>query len=317
MKVIIFPTQRRHLASALLISTLSGAVFGCGSSSDRGTVTVLMQAEDTITEGLSPGTGRERIVDGWEVRFDKYLLAIGNVKLGRDATHIEVTDSTKVVYDLVQIPQGDWIFAELTDLEAKRYDFFGYETVAASQAQRHSSVSAADYEAMVDRDATYLIEGTLIKADEQVTFRFVVPNETAYGPCSANGVPGLAVTGNGAVAVGLTIHGDHLFFDSFDSHDVQRRAQWIADADLDEDGHVDEEELKAIQGPALSELLPSELYALGGWSAFPIESAYDFLRAQLHTQGHYQGEGECVRTVSGVSSGHDDHDDHDHDDHDH
>jgi len=39
---------------------------------------------------------------------------------------------------------------------------------------------------------------------------------------------------------------------------------------------------------------------------------YEYVRAQLKTQGHYQGEGECP--VDGVAHAHDhDHEEHDHD----
>lgn len=295
---------------SLLAALPSALCAGCGSDDgDRGHLTVLLQAEDTITEGLEPGTGREDVVDGWTVRFDKYVVALGNVKLGRDAAHIEVTDDTRRVYDLVKVPQTEWTLTELTELDAKRYDFFGYDTVHAETAQRDPSVNVEDYEEMAERGATYLIEGTATRDAESVTFRFVVPSETQYGPCEVNGVPGLAVPADGTATVGITIHGDHVLFDSFGSHDVRRRAQWIADADTDGDGHVDEHELEGITGEALSQLLPADRYSLGGWAAFPIESAFDFLRAQLHTQGHYQGEGECVWTVGGVTGEHD----HDHD----
>lgn len=308
------PTKTRPpLRAAVLGCALScAASAGCGSSTDEGRLEVLIQAEDTVTRGLDPGAGAEHLVDGWTARFDKYVVALGNVRLGRDANHIDVTDEVRRVYDLVQIPQSDWELTELVALEAKRYDFFGYETVHADAAERHGSVSEADFDEMVEHHATYLIEGRISRDAEEVSFRFLVPADTAYGPCEADGLPGVVITGGGTSAVGLTIHGDHLFFDSFGTHDVQRRAQWIADADVNADGHVDTAELRTITGTALSQLLPSDRYALGGWTAFPIESAYDFLRAQLHTQGHFQGEGECVWSVDGVVGGHDHDHDHDH-----
>lgn len=302
------PRRASAFAPALVFLLAPCVVAGCGAGTDHGEVTVLLQAEDTITLGLDAGSGRENIVDGWTVRFDKYLVAVGNVKLGRDVHHIEVHDPTRRVYDLTRIPQSDWQLTMLTGVEAKRYDFFGYEVVGADVAERHESVTPPDYEAMVDHGASYLIEGFLTRDEEHIGFRLVVPNATQYGPCELDGTPGVAVTGGGTTAVGITFHGDHLFFDSFGSHDVRRRASWLAEADLDASGHVDDEELAAIRGADLAALLPGDRYALGGWTAFPIESAFDFLRAQLHTQGHYQGEGHCVWSVDGTRGGHDDHD---------
>lgn len=307
--LVFRPASQRSaaLGRALLLVFAPSVVAGCGADTE-GDVIVLLQAEDTITWGLDPGTGRENVVDGWTVRFDKYLVAVGNVKLGRDAHHIEVHDTTRRVYDLTRVPQADWPLVLLTGVEAKRYDFFGYEVVDADTAERHESVTPPDYEAMVARGASYLIEGSLTRDDEQVSFRLLVPNATQYGPCELDGTPGVAVTEGGQAAVGITFHGDHLFFDSFASHNVRRRAGWLAAADIDGSGHVDESELEAIRGADLAALLPSDRYALGGWTAFPIDSAYDFLRAQLHTQGHFQGEGDCVWTVDGTQGDHDDHD---------
>ena len=50
-------------------------------------------------------------------------------------------------------------------------------------------------------------------------------------------------------------------------------------------------------------------YQLGGSPITPLNDMYDYLSAQLKTQGHFQGEGECP--VDGVE--HDHGHDHDHD----
>ena len=95
----------------------------------------------------------------------------------------------------------------------------------------------------------------------------------------------------GGTAVSITLHGDHLFFDTFPSmaEVIERRAQWLADADTDGDDTITTGELMAIDAAAL---FPSATYNLAG-APFPIETAFDFVRSQLATQGHFQGEGEC------------------------
>jgi hypothetical protein len=69
-------------------SILLALGFGCGDDAATGDVTFLVQAEDTITEGLAAGDGDENITDGWSVSFDRYAVAIGEIQLGfaTDAT---------------------------------------------------------------------------------------------------------------------------------------------------------------------------------------------------------------------------------------
>jgi hypothetical protein len=85
-------------------------------------------------------------------------------------------------------------------------------------------------------------------------------------------------------------------------------------ADQDGDGRVSTEDLAALD---TTTLFPSGEYDLGGnplGDEHPIETALDFVRAQLATQGHFRGEGECVWTFMGVEGEHDhDHGDHEHD----
>jgi hypothetical protein len=200
-------------------------------------------------------------------------------------------------------------------------------------------VEEVDYDEMVANDWTYLIDGVLTKADGQscppadlaspgdktsngntsgsnacydapsVRFVFGVTAETRFGPCELDGVPGVAITADGTQTVATTLHGDHLFFNGFPEGDeggVMRLAQWLADCDLNLDGTVTKDELEAIAPSQLTEL--DSRYQLGGSPITPLEDMYDYLAAQMKTQGHYQGEGECP--ADGVE--HDHGHDHDH-----
>lgn len=101
----------------------------------------------------------------------------------------------------------------------------------------------------------------------------------------------------------MTIHGDHLFFNGFPEGDeggVMRLAQWLADCDLNLDGTVTQAELEAIDPAQLPEL--DDRYQLGGSPITPIDDMYVYVTAQLKTQGHFQGEGECP--VDGLAHEH-------------
>jgi hypothetical protein len=77
-----------------------------------------------------------------------------------------------------------------------------------------------------------------------------------------------------------------------------RLAQWLADSDLNLDGSVTPQELQAIPPSVLSEI--DARYQLGGSPITPLRSMWDYFRAQLETQGHMNGEGECpFNAISG------------------
>lgn len=309
---------------ALALGLLAGA---CGNESGdgAGSLTVLLEAEDVIVDGLEPGDGAENIRDGWRVEFGKYVTTIGDIDLhlSTDET-IEAEASEVFAVDLADAPAGGLPLWTLNGLQEGRWEF-NYATPGARDgATRHESVEQADFEALVANDWTYLIEGVLTKAGGQscppaalaqpgdktptgntsagnpcydaptIRFSFGASAETRFGPCEIDGVGGVAVSASGAQTVAITIHGDHLFFNGFPEGDeggVTRLAQWLADCDLDLDGSVTKDELEAISPAQLPEI--DDDYQLGGSPVTPLDDMFDYLTGQLKTQGHFQGEGEC------------------------
>lgn len=311
-------------AAAMICVGMS--VAGCGSEeAGSGSLTVLLESEDVIVEGLEPGDGTENIRDGWAVGFDKYITTIGDIDV-----RFSTDDSVKAeagdvfVVDLTQVPAAGLSLWALEGLRAGRWEF-NYRTPGAGDGStRHDSVAQADYDEMVANDWTYLIDGVLSKADGQscpptalatpggktpngntsggnacyaaptVRFTFGATAETSFGPCEIDDVPGFAISAGGTQTVAATIHGDHLFFNGFPEGDeggITRLAQWLADCDLNLDGTVTRDELEAIAPSQLPEL--DERYQLGGSPITPLNNMYDYVISQLKTQGHFQGEGEC------------------------
>lgn len=287
--------------AALLVAACDGV-----TTSD---LTVLLDAEDSITEGLDPGTEPENVVDDWTVRFSKYVMSIGDLRFERTATSSALGSGEVTVVDLAALPASGVELTRFEMVSVGRWDVFEYAVVRPSDGARpHESVSGEDFEAMIENGWTHLIEGTLESPSGQscppdeacrpaprLSFRFAASVETRFGPCQAeDGLAGVTITAGGGIA-SITIHGDHVFFDRFPSgaEVVRRRAQWLADADTDGDDAVTPEELMAIDAAAL---FPSATYDLAG-AGIPIETAWDFVRAQLSTQGHFQGEGECPWTL--------------------
>jgi hypothetical protein len=320
------------------LATLAGVAlaWGCGNGDDgpTGSLTVLLESEDVIVDGLEPGTGVENLRDGWTASFEKYLITIGDLELELATDDsVEVHAPDVFVADLTAVPASGLPLWEIDGLRAGRWQF-GYATpTAKSRSKRHASVDQADYDAVVANGWTYFIDGVLTKPDGQscppaalaapgdrtpngntsgendcydapsVRFTFGAAADTFYSKCEIDGIPGVAIPAGGTQSVSLTIHGDHLFFNGFPEGGeggVTRLAQWLADCDLDLDGTVTREELEAIAPSALPEI--DERYQLGGSPIEQLDDMVDYLVAQLKTQGHIQGEGECE--VDGAAHSH-------------
>lgn len=306
------------------VSLFGLVLWSAGCSQGTATLSVLLEAEDTITGGLDAGDSVENIRDGWQARYQKFIVSIGDIEI--DLTgggHAHAHAEAIYAVDLTKVPASGLPLWRFGSLQAGRWDF-GYLTTSAKQAERHTSVAQADFDQMRSADATYLITGTLTKANGRscppaalatpggkqqvgtapagqpcyanpsIGFSLLVPDETKYGPCEIDGLAGVAVTDGGSQTVTATLHGDHLFFNGFPEGSeggVTRLAQWIADCDLNLDGTVTKEELSMIAPSHLAEL--DARYQLGGSPLTPLATMWDYVRAQLKTQGHMNGEGEC------------------------
>lgn len=315
-------------ALAAMVGT-SCLVFGCGEPSEDappGSVRVIVEPEDTISEGLTAGEKVANVRDGWTVTYDKYIVAMGHVTL------VYATDDSLVaegeqgfVVDLKEVPANGEPLWRIDGLRPGRWNF-GYALVTGKDdVLRHSSVSKRDFQRVVDDGLTYLITGTLTKADGKscppsryaevtdaepvgdngtdpcyanptIEFEFAVQAESHFDNCELNGVSGVAVTSGKTTTVAATLHGDHLFFNGFPSGDeggILRLAQIWADADLNVDGSLETAEFESLliaDMPAWDDRYQPPGGAPGDE---PIETMGHVARAQLQTQGHMNGEGEC------------------------
>lgn len=317
---------RRLTGRAALLTGIFAAA-GCSDSAGGavGKVRVLVESEDTITEGLEAGPGPDNIHDGWNVHFDQYLAALGNVELRQSRNPDErATAAGFFVIDLTKLSaQGDTLW-ELDELEPGRWEFHYELGPGDRDLERHGSVVRADYQRFEDEGLTYLIRGTLEKEDgvscppsrhamppsdasvsgengagdtcyhnDVIAFEWAVSVPTSFGPCEVDGLPGVSVPEGGTATVAVTLHGDHLFFNGFPTGTeggITRLAQLWADADLDIDGELTRSELESLTPSDMPEF--DERYQVGG-TPLVLDSLWTYARAQLSTQGHMDGEGEC------------------------
>lgn len=327
--------QRNRLLEAAYVPLLAVFSLGCSSDSEAGTgsLTVLLEPEDVIVDGISAGTGPDEIHDGWSVQFESYIAAVGDIDLYLSTDEsVEAKAGDVFVVDLKDLPASGEALWQFESLEAGSWEFHYLSAGAARGAVQHESVSDDDFELMVESDFTYLVRGTLTSDDgkscppaslatpgdeepsgtdeagnacyERPSVDFVImgAEETRFGPCEIDGVSGVAIPDGGSQTVAISLHGDHLFFNGFPEGSeggVARYGQWLADCDLDLDGTVTTEELDAIPLRDLPQI--DDRYQLGA-TPITLVTVYDYVLAQFKTQGHYQGEGECP--IDGVGSDH-------------
>lgn len=290
--------NRHTMKTGFLGTTLAAALAGCGgSSTPTGELTVAIQAEDTISGGLAAGSGEEDITDGWNVTFEKFIATFGSVHIHAMASGgTDIHTTANLVIDLRTIPETGRILRAVSTAEG-RYSFEYDMPVATADLERDSSVSQADFDRMVAEGCSYLIAGTADDGTRTVTFDFCLDAEATYACSSTDGMEGILVSAGSSTAF-MTVHGDHLFFNGFPAGDeavVVRRAGWLALVDdaTGADGTVDNDDLEATP----ISILPSADYSLSGApmvEGMAVTNMSLYARAQLQTQGHLNGEGECL-----------------------
>jgi hypothetical protein len=305
-------------STALLWAICAGsgaALLGCGSddgaTAEVGAVQVFVEPEDTIPEGIEPGTGEENIADGWTVTYDRFLVTVGNLRAARSDASETLGDAAVFVLDLKNEPATAYVIREFFEVSAVRWDRFGFDLPNAKEGVKSlAPTTQADVDFMVTNGYSIYFEGSLDKPDgmscppgdpdptncvdaKKVTFAWGLAAGTSFDDCATeDGFAGFAVPSGGTVSVKPTIHGDHWFFSNVTSGTeiTHRYAQYIADSDLDHDGETTLDELKQVKA---ADVFPSPKYNLAGALGGPIQTAYDYVLAQARTLGDFQGDGEC------------------------
>ncbi|NND28554.1 MAG: hypothetical protein HKN97_08200 [Myxococcales bacterium] len=285
------------------VAWLAAFSLSCGSSSTGGSgsgnLSVVLAAEETISDGLDAGSGDENILDGFDVRFNRYIVAIGNVAMSQVGGANPQSSSALAVADFTSLPSTQPEVTAFNGIATGQYTRFGFETPPPSNGVLNvNGVATEDIDAMVANGWSYIIEGTITQVSDGVTKSFLIEADvpTVYSDCALDGMEsGVNVAGNSSVDI--TLHGDHIFFNGFPEEEgnVMRLAQWLWDIeDSDSNELLTRTDFEAATDVgSLFPSPPSGAYELTGGPITPISNAWDFIRAQLGTQGHIFGEGEC------------------------
>lgn len=257
------------LASAL-------AVTGCESDDDGGTGTLKVElwGEEFIEEGI----GADEFADGWSVTFDRFLVNLGNVRVAREGRDPAIDEPAFRVFDLAATT-GPLVIAQAV-VPAGDYGHAAYTIAPVTAASTAGNAAQADIAHMAAAGWSIWVEGTATKDARTVAFSWGFATSTTYDPCHSEGV----VTDGAETAVQITIHGDHLFYDSAVSEEPELRFQDLANADADDDGQLTQAEM-AAHG-----ILALEHYGVG---SLDIDNLWEYVSHMTTTLGHIDGEGHC------------------------
>ena len=280
-----FGLTNLFLAAALLA--------GCGAEepAGRGDVAITTWGEGYIEEEI-PASDFE---DGWSIKFSKFLVVLGGVRIADDAGAIGAESKGTKIVD--HVSPGVKPLVTFGALEAKAWTKVSFEIRPPDEGtELGDGATAADLDAMKQGGYALWAEGEATQGAVTKTFRWGFGVPTAYVECKGDKdgreTPGVLVTNGGIDNVELTIHGDHLFYDDLQSPTAKLRFNALASADVDQDGEVTLAELAMKK---LVDIDPTE-GAYGTGSAGDVNDLGAFVTDLSRTVGHFRGEGECFAT---------------------
>jgi hypothetical protein len=283
-----------------LTSLALAFVLACTSSTDgadgMGSVAFTTYGEDFIEKEIGPGGTEEApIVDGWTVKYERFLIVLGDVAIAEDGRSPIATMPAPRLFDMKK-PGQKAVFTA-ANLPGKPYTHVSFTVRPATAATENANAAESDKKLMADNGYSVYVEGTLTKDATTKKFAWGFKTSTLYDRCKGERdgkeTDGVVVTNGGTDTVELTIHGDHLFYDHLQSAEAQVRVENIALADANTDGTVTLEELATKR---LADLPPAN-GPYGTGSASNVNDLRAFVEALSRTLGHFRGEGECLASA--------------------
>jgi hypothetical protein len=265
-KPIALVLRRSRLISLPSLALLLGA---CAEDPGQSTLRVTAYGEEFIEDRIPADV----LVDGWEIDFHRFLVAISEVEADGEPL------AGAFVIDLTQASGGEGHELGTLRLPAEGNASLAFRVAPVSEA---TPVSATDDDVstLVDAGASLWVEGQATKAGQTVSFGWPFTTDTRYVECRSTAV---LVEGQEAHSQ-LTIHADHLFYDDLDSEEPNVAFDLVAAADVDMSGEVEAEELRAL------DITGESRYQVGSRD---ITDLWGFIAAQTGTLGHIDGEGHC------------------------
>ncbi|TKC99019.1 hypothetical protein [Polyangium fumosum] len=293
-----------------VFSLLSAMVVGCGgedTSSGAGTLAIRITGEDAAKTGFPVEEEGEAIAfaDGWTVQFSKVLVSFGALDVRGADGAVAIESRERWVADL---HAGDASLPVFEGIEARRWDRFRYEIAAPdASAVALDGVAEAEVQAMIDGTFNYWLEGTATKAGDTYTFAWGLANPTRNANCTngLDGTDGVVIRSNTTTEAEITIHLDHLFWDTLGTEEASLRFDALAAAaGTDKEISLDDlatqklSDLKGLDGMPLVDAEGKPIVYNPGSVPLASQDLLSFLLASSASMGHLNGEGLC--TVSAL-----------------
>lgn len=279
-------------------------IAGCSAADgSSGGVAIRVSGEGAAQSGypyVKNGT-EIRFADGWRVRFSKYLVSVGAVRLATTTDAEAIASSDVFVADL---HRGDATILQQDGLEPRRWERLGFRVVPPpATARTIGDVKAEDLARMQQGGFNYWIEGAAEKAGRTVSFAWGLANPTRATNCTngLDGTEGVVVRSNATTDVEITFHLDHLFWDTLGTEIANLRFDAIAAA-ADETGAVSLDalagqplaDLRGLDGGPLRDEAGARILYNPGSVPLPAQDLRAFMLATSAGQAHVNGLGLCT-----------------------
>jgi hypothetical protein len=278
------------LALTLLLTT------SCGGTEGVGTVRVSLSGEEASREGFP--VGDIAFADGWSLQFERVIVSLVDFRLAASDGDEAMIEADPIVADLHLGEPIAWTFE---GVHAQRWDRVSYHFGAPTAASRKVGVvDDATLASMIANRHALHLEGVATRGDERVPFAFGLDLNVDATRCEgADETEGLVVREATFDDAQLTIHLDHLFFDSYATDEPAMRFDPMA-AVVGDDGRLTLDDLAAQSTTDVRDANGEPLLVDGAPLVYdpgdlPLDAPNlrDFVRAAAITIGHFQGEGHC------------------------
>lgn len=234
---------RRSMTTGVALGCVAGvALSGCGGGGE-GMVEARVYGEGFIEEGI-PATD---LADGWDIQFSRFDVTVSDVVIAG----VELPDGVTLDLSIPSNGEGQTLATALVP------------------TGRHAGSS------FVIRRVE--VAGAASKGDESLGFDWVFDEPTLYENCETQ----THVTSATPGVFQVTVHADHLFYDSLVSDEPELRFDALAEADADTNGEITAAELAAAGVGS---------YDVGNED---VDDLWSWLVAHSRTVGHVDGEGHC------------------------
>jgi hypothetical protein len=270
----------------ILATGCAFAMLGCGE--DTGQINVTTWGEGYIENGIEAS----EFADGWSVKFERFLVVLGNVTISDEARSSSLTMPGQKLFN--HVTPGVKTVTTFNQVAPQSWPNVSFEIPVASAAtELDESATSEDLQFMRQGAYSAYVEAELTKENATKSIQWGFTKPTLYNACTtSDGTRGIAVPSGGVETMELTIHGDHVFLDDLGSPEASLRFEALAAADTNNDGAVTLDELTAVQ---LIDIAPGNgTYGTG--VASDINDLGGFVRSLGRTLAHFRGEGSCSLT---------------------